>query len=89
MFLELLMGAVVGYIYATAKNKKKETENEKLSKPNKDTQQVEDELDDAKRQVNTLTAQNDELVSKIKEYKVACESYEDEISQLKRQDKNS
>ena len=46
---------------------------------------LEDELDTANRQVKKLTTQNDELMRKIQEYKVACESYENDISQLKKQ----
>lgn len=46
---------------------------------------LEDELDNTKRQVKKLTTKNDELMRKIQEYKVACESYENEISQLKKQ----
>ncbi len=45
---------------------------------------LEDELDNVKRQIKKLTAQNEELIRKIQEYKVACESYEYEISQHKK-----
>lgn len=42
-----------------------------------------DELDDAKAEAKKLRMQNDELYRKLQEYKVACESYELEIANLK------
>ena len=44
---------------------------------------LEDDLADAKAKIRKLTQQNDELLRKVQEYKMACESYEEEIQQLK------
>lgn len=44
---------------------------------------LEDDLADAKVKIRKLTQQNDELLRKVQEYKMACESYEAEIQQLK------
>ena len=44
---------------------------------------LEDELDKAKRELKNVRFQNDELARKLKEYKIACESLESEIASLK------
>lgn len=44
---------------------------------------LEDDLSDAKAKIKKLTQQNDGLLRKIQDYKLACESYETEIAQLK------
>ena len=44
---------------------------------------MEDELDDLKREVKKLRAQNDDLSKKVQEYKAACKNYEIEIEKLK------
>ena len=48
------------------------------------TDDLEDELADAKRKITKLQQQNDDLMRKVQEYKSACDSYEQELSQLKR-----
>lgn len=62
-------------------------ENAKLKKMSKtdndDKDDLEDSLDNAKSQIKKLTAQNDELLRKVQEYKLACENYEAEINRLK------
>ncbi len=45
--------------------------------------ELEDDLADAKLKIKKLTQQNDELLRRVQEYKQACESYENEIAQLK------
>lgn len=55
------------------------------SKSKDDSQDdLRDELEDAKAEAKKLRTQNDELYRKLQEYKVACESYELEIANLKR-----
>lgn len=44
---------------------------------------LQDELDKAKRELKNIRLQNDELARKVKEYKMACEAQETEISMLK------
>lgn len=62
-------------------------ENQKLHRQYKekddDHDELEDELDKAKSEIKKLRSQNEELVCKIKEYKLACDSYENEITNLK------
>ena len=48
---------------------------------------IEDELDKAKRELKHLRLQNDELARKLKEYKLACEVQEAEITSLKEKQK--
>ena len=48
-----------------------------------DNDDLEYELDKAKRTAKNLQQQNDELVRKIKEYKAECESLKAEIENLK------
>ena len=63
-------------------------EIQKLTRKAKDravsTDDLEDELADAKRKITKLQQQNDDLMRKVQEYKSACDSYEQELSQLKR-----
>lgn len=62
-------------------------ENEKLRRQFKDKDDDQDDLEDdlakAKAEVKKLRAQNDELLRKIQEYKLVCDSYENEINNLK------
>ena len=62
-------------------------ENQKLRRQYKekddDHDDLEDELDKAKSEAKKLRQQNDELLRKIQEYKLACDSYENEIANLK------
>ena len=62
-------------------------ENQKLRRQYKekdeDHDDLEDELDKTKAEVKNLRTQNEELMRKINEYKLACDSYENEIAQLK------
>lgn len=62
-------------------------ENEKLRRQFKDKDDDQDDLEDdlakAKAEVKKLRVQNDELLRKIQEYKLACDSYENEINNLK------
>ena len=44
---------------------------------------LEDALDSAKREVKSLRQQNETLTIKLKEYKAACESLEREVESLK------
>lgn len=64
-------------------------ENEKLKRRSNDMDDahydLEDDLSKAKSEAKKLRAQNDELYMKLQEYKQACESYELEISRLKKQ----
>ena len=48
-----------------------------------DEDDLSDELEDVKRKNKKLQQQNDDLMRKVQEYKIACESYEIEIAQLK------
>lgn len=48
-----------------------------------DHDNLEDELDKAKREIKSIRLQNDELARKAKEYQMACEAQEAEISMLK------
>ena len=63
------------------------SENKKLNKKIKDNEDskddLTDDLDDMKRELKKLRSQNDELCSKIQEYKTACGNYEIEIERLK------
>lgn len=62
-------------------------ENEKFRRQYKDKDDDQDDLEDelakAKSEAKKLRAQNDELLRKIQEYKLACDSYENEIANLK------
>ena len=62
-------------------------ENEKLHRQSKDKDEDQDDLEydlaKAKSEIKKLRAQNDELLRKIQEYKLACDSYENEINNLK------
>lgn len=59
-------------------------EIEKLRRAQKtsgdDKDDLEDDLADAKAKIKKLTAQNDELMRKINEYKELCASYEDKLN---------
>ena len=59
----------------------------KLKKEIEDLEQeiedLEDELSDAKREINKLRQSNDDLSNKIREYKLACDSYENQLKELK------
>ena len=57
--------------------------NAKFKEKDDNTDDLEDDLADAKAKIRKLTQQNDELMRKVQEYKMACESYEREINQLK------
>lgn len=57
--------------------------NARFKEKDDDTDDLEDDLADAKAKIRKLTQQNDELLRKVQEYKMACESYEAEIQQLK------
>lgn len=48
-----------------------------------DRDDLQDELDTATAKIKRLTAQNDELMRKVREYQNACNNYEQEISRLK------
>ena len=76
------------------RNKELERENEDLlaeiSKLRKqaifkdsNSDDLEDALDSAKREVKSLRQQNETLTIKLKEYKAACESLEREVESLK------
>lgn len=62
-------------------------EIQKLTRKTKDQadskDDLEDDLTDAKLKLRKLQQQNDELMRKVQEYKSACDSYEQEIAQLK------
>lgn len=62
-------------------------ENQKLHRQYKDKtdeqDDLEDELDKAKSEIKQLRLQNEELLQKVNEYKLACDSYENEITKLK------
>ena len=62
-------------------------ENQKLHRQYKekdnDHDELEDELDKAKSEIKKLRLQNEELIHKVSEYKLACNSYENEIANLK------
>ena len=64
-------------------------ENQKLSRLNdekgKNQEDLLEELNKEKKECKTLRLQNDELRQTIKEYKLACESYKEEIAHLKRE----
>ena len=64
-------------------------ENQKLHRQYKekdeDHDDLEDELDKVKSDVKKLRLQNEELLRKINEYKLACDNYENEIAILKQQ----
>lgn len=63
-------------------------ENQKLHRQYKekddDHDDLEDELDNAKAEIKKQRMQNEELLRKINEYKLACDSYENEIAELKK-----
>lgn len=63
-------------------------ENQKLHRQYKekdnDHDDLEDELDKAKAEIKKQRMQNEELMRKINEYKLACDSYENEIAELKK-----
>lgn len=48
-----------------------------------DCDDLEDELESAKSKIKKLTAHNDDLLRKVKEYQTACANYEQEIVRLK------
>lgn len=62
-------------------------DNERLRRKSKDfvddRDDLSDDLDAAKKEIRKLRVQNDELARKVQEYKAACDSYEQEIQQLK------
>ncbi len=45
---------------------------------------LEDDLNDAKARIKKLTQQNDQLLHKVQELRMACENYEMEIAELKK-----
>lgn len=62
------------------------SENEKLRRASKtsgdDKDDLEDDLADAKSKIKKLTAQNEDLMRKITEYKEICASYEAKLSNI-------
>lgn len=60
------------------------SENEKLRRTSKvsddDKDDLEDDLADAKAKIKKLTAQNEDLMRKITEYKEICASYEAKLA---------
>ena len=57
----------------------------KANEADDDQDDLEDDLAKAKAEVKKLRAQNDELLRKIQEYKLACDSYENEINNFRNQ----
>lgn len=55
----------------------------KAKESDDDQDDLQDELDKVKRELKNARLQNDELARKVKEYKIACEAQEAEISMLK------
>lgn len=49
-----------------------------------DSDDMEDALDSAKREIKTLRQQNETISAKLKEYKMACEVLERQIESLKK-----
>lgn len=62
-------------------------ENQKLRRQTKDNDDsrddLEDDLADAKKLIQKLRLQNEDLARELKEYKAACNNYEIEIQRLK------
>lgn len=62
-------------------------DNERLRRKSKDftddKEDLSDDLESAKKEIKKLMVQNDDLARKIQEYKSACDSYEQELKQIK------
>ena len=48
---------------------------------------LEDDLNEAKTKIKKLTQQNDQLLHKVQELRMACENYEMEIAELRKERK--